>query len=318
MATGVLHYGLSALISFVIFSMLSINITVIYFFVRGRLYKSTKNPLYAILMYNICCGTAQNLTHIFFVLPLVILQKPIIPKDSTTMAFLAVWFLHLWYNATFVHIIMAVNRVSAICWKEINAYFTLKNIFLMLITITCLGVGTSLYTQHYSPCCRIYFEPITYGYMYMPNHGKNLSYNFSQLIIDLPMEFAVSIICISSYIWVFLYIYRMKQKAELKDRSHRREIMCCIQCCLVFSFYSFTWASFHIMPRLGFTTLEPFAFTTIVYNIDCGINSIVLIINNEEVRRQMKSTISKVTAGRYDTSCSKKDESNISHSHIDH
>ncbi|CAJ0929098.1 unnamed protein product, partial [Mesorhabditis belari] len=285
-----LHYMLCLLIAWVMITMLCCNFFVSLIFVKGGFLKEAA-PIYSIIFYNICVGTCQLVTHIFTLLPAIFPRENIFDLYTIGHYVHSVWILSLWYAASYVHILMAANRISVFVLPRFARQLTLRNVKIALVFISILSISTSIYTQLLTPCCRLYMEQATYSYNYLPTRpGRNMTKNISKYFIDMPIESTVTGFCIISYAFICFYINKMQRKQNDGDKKEkkmmRKEIMCCVQCFLTCAFYTFTWFSVHFFPSLGFTTMEPYASISLVYMLDCGMNAVIMLLNNEEVRRK--------------------------------
>ncbi|KAK6018074.1 hypothetical protein OSTOST_16386 [Ostertagia ostertagi] len=79
-----------------------------------------------------------------------------------------------------------------------------------------------------------------------------------------------------------LFAYVIKVGAR-HDRFRRRELRCCVQFLIMFLTYTVTWLTFFLYPAIGIEAPEAYVVTTVVFMINCGINSIIYLTLNKEV-----------------------------------
>ncbi|CAJ0579914.1 unnamed protein product, partial [Mesorhabditis spiculigera] len=286
-----LHYMLCSVIAFVMITMLACNLFVTLIFVKGGFLRESTSPIYLIIFYSICIGTAQLIVHIFTMLPAIFPKENIFPLYSTGHYAHSVLIMVFWYAASYIHILMATNRISVFVLPRFAQLLTFRNVKIALVFLSVLAIVTSVYTQLLSPCCRLYMEQLTYSYNYLPTRpGHNMTLNYSKYFVDMPIEGSVTAFCVVSYAFICYYINKMQrpsQDIDKKERKNlRKEIMCCVQCVLACACYTFTWFAVHFFPYLGFTTMDAYASISVVYMTDCGMTAVIMLLNNEEVRRK--------------------------------
>ncbi|CAJ0593618.1 unnamed protein product [Cylicocyclus nassatus] len=161
----------------------------------------------------------------------------------------------------------------------------------MLIAIACLLAMVLVTFSHFlSPCCRIIANPLIYSYEYLKT-SSNTS-NLSMLIVGIPLNIGTSFYCIISYSVLFIYIHRTSASENVQT-CKRREMRCCIQFLLMFLTYTFVWLTFFLRPALDIPYEEIYSFTLISLVANCGVNSIIYLTMNTEVRGAANKILGK-------------------------
>ncbi|RCN51389.1 hypothetical protein ANCCAN_02542 [Ancylostoma caninum] len=151
---------------------------------------------------------------------------------------------------------------------------------MVFIAVCCCTASAMVtYSQLLSPCCRITPDQRFFGYSYLV--FNNLTINPSMHYVDLPLDIGTSAYCGISYIVLFVYVLKV---GSHKSRSGKREIRCCVQFMLMFLTYTVTWLTFFLYPAIGIRAPEAYVVTTVVFMLNCGINSIIYIALNNEIR----------------------------------
>ncbi|VDO90465.1 unnamed protein product [Heligmosomoides polygyrus] len=274
-----LRLVIGAVVNLEMWTMLLLNMFVLACIIKSRLYAKKDNPVYLLAGFNILSEICQLVVHVSYVGPTIISGSWFFAgQESLGVTVVATIFLGIWYLGSLIQILFATNRFSVICFPT-RTFFTRERV-IVLIAISCLAAsGMVTYSQILSPCCRITPDPRFFGYSYLvfPNRTDNPSMNH----VDLPLDIGTSVYCLTSYISLFVYIIK---KGARRDRTGKRELRCCIQFLLMFLTYTVTWLTFFLYPAIGIQAPEAYVATTLVFMLNCGINSIIYLALNKEVR----------------------------------
>ncbi|EYB97176.1 hypothetical protein Y032_0143g2432 [Ancylostoma ceylanicum] len=162
-----------------------------------------------------------------------------------------------------------------------------------------------VYAQLVSPCCRITPDPRYFGYSFLviPNQA-NFSY-YVDFLIDVIVSvyggisyIAVSVLRFknvgltipSTRFPVYAYVLKMGTHG---DRERKREVRCLIQFVLMFAIYTLVWITFFLYPAIGLKAPEAYVITPIMLVFNCGINAIIYLLMNNEVRRAARLLMGK-------------------------
>ncbi|WKX90498.1 hypothetical protein Q1695_009386 [Nippostrongylus brasiliensis] len=269
-------------------TMLLLNIFVLACIITSRLYANKDNPVYVLSGFNIVCDICQLTLHVLYVGPSIIVGDWFFgSQEAVGVTVAATIFLGIWYLGSLVQILFATNRFVVIFFPN-RIFFTRQRLIGMII-VCCLGAAAMVtYSQLLSPCCRITPDYRYFGYSYLifPNQTSNPSMNY----IDVPLDSITSAYCLGSYVALFAYIIRM---GTLNNRAGKREVRCCVQFLLMFCTYTVTWVTFFVYPAIGITQPEAFVVTTVMFMLNCGINSTIYLAMNREIRSAANKLIGR-------------------------
>ncbi|CAJ0593667.1 unnamed protein product [Cylicocyclus nassatus] len=275
-----LRLVIGAVINVEIWILLCTNIFVLFCIIKGRLHLKKDNSVHILANFNIFFEILQQILHVFYVGPAIITGKWFFEgQNSLGVTIAATWFLGLWYLGSLVQMLFATNRFVVICFPS-KTFFTRSRVFKFIILSCCAAAGMVTYSQILSPCCRITPDPNYFGYSYLitnPNAGNPSMYR-----VDLPLDITTSAYCGLSYIALFAYVLKVGAPTDARSK---RELRCCVQFLLMFLTYTITWLTFFVYPVIGIPYPEAYAVTTVVFMSNCGINSIIYLVMNREVRR---------------------------------
>ncbi|VDL76782.1 unnamed protein product [Nippostrongylus brasiliensis] len=269
-------------------AILLLNIFVLWCIIKSRLYANKDHSVYVLSGFNIASEICQLTLHVLYIGPSVVAGTWFFHgQDSLGVTIISTVFLGLWYLGSLLQILFATNRFVVICFPT-RTFFTRRSVVCLIgISVLC-ALAMVLYSQIFSPCCRITPDPRVFGYSYLvfPNQTTNPSMYY----VDLPLDAGTSIYCGISYIALFGYVF----KAGTKNSSAgRREIRCCIQFLLMFLTYSVAWLTFFVYPAFGIEAAEAYVVTPSLVVLNGGVNSIIYLILNKEVRHAANQVLGR-------------------------
>ncbi|EYC19236.1 hypothetical protein Y032_0025g1256 [Ancylostoma ceylanicum] len=275
----VVRLAIGAFVNVEMWAMLTLNVFVLTCIIKGRLHKKKDNCVYILAGFNICAEICQLILHVIYVGPTIISGEWFFKgQDSLGVTIAATWFLGIWYLGSLVQILFATNRFVVVCFPT-RTFFTRSRVMGFIAICCCAALAMVTYSQLLSPCCRITPDQRYFGYSYLV--FNNLTINPSMYYVDLPLDIGTSSYCGISYIVLFVYVLKV---GSHHSRSGKREIRCCVQFMLMFLTYTVTWLTFFLYPAIGIRAPEAYVVTTMVFMLNCGINSIIYLVMNNEVR----------------------------------
>ncbi|KAL6729809.1 hypothetical protein Aduo_000830 [Ancylostoma duodenale] len=288
-----------------IWLMFITNILVLTCIIKNRFYARKDDSIYILSGFNISCDICQITLHVVYVGPAIIIGSWIFDgQDSLGVTVAAMVFLGFWYLGSMIQILFAANRFVAVCFPR-SALFTRKRVVFFIVICSCAALALVTYSQLLSPCCRITPDPFVYSYSYLPR--PNETYNLSMYSADLPLDTTASVYCLISYAALFVYI---RKAGARDDRSRSRELKCCIQFALIFVTYTIAWVTFFVYPAFGLREAAAYSVTLILHMIKCGVNSIIYLTMNAEIRRAVNELLHREI---FDVPAIKNDRSVGSH-----
>ncbi|KAL6729358.1 hypothetical protein Aduo_000421 [Ancylostoma duodenale] len=300
-----IRLAIGAIFNLIVWTMLALNVFVLACIMKGRLHVKKNNSVYALAAFNIGCDVCQLLLHVCYIGPAVISGKWFFEgQDSLGVTIIGTCFLGLWFLGSLVQILFATNRLAVICFPR-STFFSMSRVIKSIALCCCIAIVMVVYAQLVSPCCRITPDPRYFGYSYLlvPNQS-NLSY-YVDLLIDVIVSvyggisyIAVSVLSIeqvgltATFSLFPLYAYVLKMEAR-SDRERKREMRCLVQFLLMFLTYTFVWITFFSYPAIGIKAPEAYVITPIMLVFNCGINAVIYLIMNNEVRKAARLLMGK-------------------------
>ncbi|GMR38609.1 hypothetical protein PMAYCL1PPCAC_08804, partial [Pristionchus mayeri] len=261
------------------------------------------SPVYILSAQTILVDTLLLLVHLGYQCPSVMLQSYLFPEAHvpTAMAVL---------NAVFILVVIVFFR---------SRLFTRGRTIALCVLQHAVAVSLSITAQFLLPCCEFTFSWVVYSYTYLTKTGIE---NYSNEIIDLPLNSASSVISMVSYAAIIgtMYYSRLRTTTEVHRadaKKRRTEYRYAIQFATMATVYSLTWIFFRVFPAIiGNTShLYIYGVVTVFAEINMLTNSTVYLVNNAEIQKSIRAMIgwssqaaasqdntnSKVNRGRDDT-----------------
>ncbi|CAJ0947339.1 unnamed protein product, partial [Mesorhabditis belari] len=268
------------LISYQLFAIIS----VLYAIRRGRLY-SEKSPIYIISTSNLFTDFVMLSLHLIYFVPSLFFQTYFFSKgvDDQVVIFFSSIFMVLWYQSTLSQVLMAINRVTVMCFSRFSV-FTRKGTLFFTIGIYPIALTLAVFSQYIFPCCRLTFDYNVYSYRYVEKAGI---LNYPNTYFDLPLNTTSTIVCVVCYSWIvrWLYVFNSKISTECSQKKRNMEIKYAKQFFFISVFYMNGWTSFRYLPVLiGNNNLYLYSFCSLNALLCFGANGLVYYHTNSEVR----------------------------------
>ncbi|CAJ0954592.1 unnamed protein product, partial [Mesorhabditis belari] len=262
---------------------------VLYAIWRGR-FCSRKSPIYIISTSNLVSDFLMLVIHLFYFVPSLFFQSYFFPKgvDDQRVIFLSSLFMLLWYQSSLSQILMAVNRVTVMCFSRYTV-FTRKVTLISTLGIYPMSFVLAVFSQYIFPCCRFSFDYVVYSYRYVtiPN-----ILNYPNTYFDLPLNSASTIVCALCYSWIvrWIYVFNSKTASEVSQKKKNMEIKYAKQFFLISVFYMNAWTSFRYLPILiGGENLFLYSFCSLNVLLNYGANGLVYYYTNSEVQAILRN-----------------------------
>ncbi|CAJ0602906.1 unnamed protein product [Cylicocyclus nassatus] len=278
-------FWMGVLLGILTFAGLLLTTTVMFAVVKLGVFKRS-SPIYLISTANLLCDCIQLILAITYLVPSIISDSWLFEGDrhNKFLQFLGAVFLFCWYYGSVAQILMAVNRVCVICIHS-NRFFSYRNVLIIVIILFPIAGIVAWISQYVSPCCKISFDHKYLSYSYT---AKDDVPNYSNMYIDLPLNSSSSAICAACYVYIILYVRKMRHSytVDAAENGKRiKEYRYALQFCVISVFYLCGWISFRVFPVLiGVRGLEYFIVVSACVTLNSAANAIVYITSNLEVQ----------------------------------
>ncbi|GMT23446.1 hypothetical protein PFISCL1PPCAC_14743, partial [Pristionchus fissidentatus] len=135
-----------------------------------------------------------------------------------------------------------------------------------------------------SRSCRLSFNYVVFSYVYQTIPGVP---NYSNDIVDLPLNTISSALSLICYTGIIVYMSRLRRNVTggIASKRRQQEYVYAMQFASMAAFYSISWLSFRILPPLvgNSPQLWLFGITTTFVLLNSWSNAFVYLINNAEV-----------------------------------
>ncbi|CAI2354165.1 unnamed protein product [Caenorhabditis sp. 36 PRJEB53466] len=254
---------------------------------------SKKSPIYVISLVNLFTDMLNLLLTLCYLVP-IILNSAFVTSSTNDMQFsfyIGTCFMFCWYVGSMTQIIMALNRVVVIC-SGYKDFFTHRVLLLIFSFIFPTAIALTYLAQFGFSCCALVYDNRILSIRY--HSFGNATINYSNLFIDVPLNFGTSMTAFVCYSMargkIIFEIWKTKKAigVEVAAQSNhvKREISYAIQFCLITIFYTISWILFRLFPIiLGNRGMELYCFVMIAVSLNNSANAVVFIIFNKEVLR---------------------------------
>ncbi|KAF8373557.1 srx-2 [Pristionchus pacificus] len=298
MPANLISYIGGSLFGIIAITGLLMNFTVLLAMFKGKLFSSKSSPVYILSSQTITVDSILLLVHLFYQCPSVMLQSNLFPArlEPAVHTALNATFMYCWYHNTLSHILIAINRLCVIVFYRIPI-FTRQRTIVLCVLQHLLALSFSVASQFLLPCCEFSFSWVVFSYQYNEKRGI---VNYSNKLIDLPLNSSSSLISIAAYsaiIWKMHYS-RMQTKDLERSSAARlmhKEYRYAIQFASMALVYLLTWTFFRAFPVLIGNTknLYVYGVVTILAEMNMLTNSTVYLVNNAEIKKSIRAMISK-------------------------
>ncbi|KAF8353665.1 hypothetical protein PRIPAC_95288 [Pristionchus pacificus] len=339
MPANLISYIGGSLFGIIAVTGLLMNFTVLLAMFKGKLFSSKSSPVYILSSQTITVDSILLLVHLFYQCPSVMLQSNLFPArlEPAVHTALNATFMYCWYHNTLSHILIAINRsslaISGECTRTLHIgqnisiwyenitreilgwvakkpsvglcvivfyripIFTRQRTIVLCVLQHLLALSFSVTSQFLLPCCEFSFSWVVFSYQYNAKRGI---VNYSNKLIDLPLNSSSSLISIAAYsaiIWKMHYS-RMQTKDLERSSAARlmhKEYRYAIQFASMALVYLLTWTFFRAFPVLIGNTknLYVYGVVTILAEMNMLTNSTVYLVNNAEIKKSIRAMISK-------------------------
>ncbi|GMT21841.1 hypothetical protein PFISCL1PPCAC_13138, partial [Pristionchus fissidentatus] len=247
------------------------------------------SPVYLLSAQTLCVDTLFLIINLSFLYPSIAKQADLFPPhlQPSALKVFNVLFMFCWYHNTLSHGLVALNRLCVIVFAK-HALFTRRRTILICALQYALAIALSTTTQILLPCCEFSFSWVVYSYTYIVKPNVE---NYSNTLVDLPLNCSSSIISMASYSIVCTALFRCTIRDGIA-RKHSPNLAHYLTCLYAaqFSFmalvYSMCWIFFRVFPViLGPTEhLYIYGIITLLGDVNSTTNATVYLVNNAEVR----------------------------------
>ncbi|EYB83753.1 hypothetical protein Y032_0330g2706 [Ancylostoma ceylanicum] len=112
------------------------------------------------------------------------------------------------------------------------------------------------------------------------------------MYIDAPMDLLSSVACISCYIYIVVYMSKMRREFQTNSNgggSVLIEYKYALQFFAISIFFLTAWVCFRVFPLvIGRERGECYIVVSLCISVNCSANSVVYTTSNSEVRRTLR------------------------------
>ncbi|PIC27994.1 hypothetical protein B9Z55_020060 [Caenorhabditis nigoni] len=244
---------------------------------------SKRSPIYVISLVNLFADIINLIITTCYLAPLI-LTTAYTPTSTTDLKISLIFgtgFMFCWYLGSITQIIMAVNRLVVICFKCPDL-FSRKLLLVIFSFIFPLCTAMTYLAQFGFPCCALVYDSRILSISYLSTGAEN----FSNMFIDVPLNFTTSFTAFVCYSMITLKIWNSKKM--VLPTAGNKEYAYATQFCLITVFYTISWILFRIFPLvLGNQRVEFYCFVMIAVSLNNSANAAVYICFNKEVKRHI-------------------------------
>ncbi|RCN38851.1 hypothetical protein ANCCAN_15235 [Ancylostoma caninum] len=259
---------------------LTLNLFVLYAVVTLGICRH-KSSIYIISSANITCDTIQLSLIVAYLVPSILLDSWLFDggRDDIWIDIFGTVFVFCWYFNTITQVLMAANRLIAVCFPSVD-FFTYRNASIIMSALFPATLLLTWVAQYVSPCCKITHDHTLLSFSYYTQDGIP---NYINMYIDAPMDLLSSIV---------VYMSKMRRDYQTSNNgggSILVEYKYALQFFAISIFFLTAWVCFRVFPLvIGKEKGECYIVVSLCISVNCSANSMVYTTSNSEVRRTLK------------------------------